>query len=67
LLRRNRDALSTHDEFYEVRPKLLLQPVIGKKVVAFVVDEEDGGKVGDFDLADGFCAEFFNTPLFRKK
>ena len=30
---------------------------IGEGVVSFVVDEDDGGEVDDFDLADGFHAE----------
>ena len=31
---------------------------IGEEVVAFVDDDDDGGKIDDFDLAGGFHAEF---------
>ena len=37
---------------------------VGEEVVAFVVDDDDGGEVDDVDFANGFHAEFFEVDEF---
>ena len=37
---------------------------VGEEVVAFVIDDDDGGEIDDFDFADGFHAEFFKVDDF---
>ena len=38
---------------------------VGEEVVAFVIDDDDGGEIDDFDFADGFHAEFFKVDDFN--